>query len=124
MRVWWALPYDKGKFRYGDDKAFRYCHVWCEKEIHGKCRKRKISTIGTFRLIGILVCWHPTATMGEVCLVSLEGWKCVSWTPRLDKPSLPKASRGWHQRSTAPTPRWWQKKKLRRVRHPGFQYHH
>ncbi|ORC82531.1 uncharacterized protein TM35_000881100 [Trypanosoma theileri] len=41
-------PHDKGKIYHDGVKAFRYCHVWCEKEIHGKCRKGKWCTIRTF----------------------------------------------------------------------------
>ncbi|ORC90425.1 uncharacterized protein TM35_000082230 [Trypanosoma theileri] len=78
------LPYDEGKLCHDGVKTFRYCHVRCEKEIHGNYRKWR--AIGTFCPTGILFCWHPTTTMCEVCLVSLNRWKCVSWAPRLESP--------------------------------------
>ncbi|ORC85717.1 uncharacterized protein TM35_000331740 [Trypanosoma theileri] len=57
-----------------------------------------------------------------------EAWLAFPWGMEVRKlcaairqAPLPKASRGSLQRSKAPTPRCWQKKKLRRVRHHGFQ---
>ncbi|ORC91274.1 uncharacterized protein TM35_000062790 [Trypanosoma theileri] len=77
----------------------------------------------TLRPIGILVCWDPTTTMCEVCLAFPWEMEVRKLGAAIGQPSLPKASRGSLQRSSAPTPRCWQKKKLRGVRHPGFQRH-
>ncbi|ORC83563.1 uncharacterized protein TM35_000651250 [Trypanosoma theileri] len=89
---------------------------------------RTHSPIRTFCPIGILVCWHPTAcpttTMCEVCLAFPWEMEVRKLCAADGQPSLPKASRGSLQRLAAPAPGCWQKKKLRRVRHPGFQRHH
>ncbi|ORC91776.1 uncharacterized protein TM35_000053720 [Trypanosoma theileri] len=99
-----------------------------------KCRKGKISTkrtlspIRTSCPIGILVCWHPTArpttTMCEVRLASLKRWKCVSCAPRQGGPHCQRrAAVGIRGPRRLPQD-VGKKKKLRRARHPGFQYHH